>query len=127
MNSTSVGQNLFDGGAKGVVWHHARMVKGDVAATIEQDERGRGTGAVAIEVLFADGHGNGLESGIEMLPDTSGVGEFILRFGILTLGRVAVELSGSNHGKSLSPKLRTQAGDDWAFVFAINAPVGPEK
>ena len=62
-----------------------------------------------------------------MLPHLSDVGDFVFGLGLLALGSVAVELGGGFHFQSLRGEVCGQSADDGAFLFAVYAPVSPEK
>src|ERR1700730_16319878 len=103
------------------------MVQGNAPRSIEQDQSRRGTGAIEIEILFADRDGSALQSGVEVLPHALDVGKLILRSGVLPLRRVAVELGGSDEHQTAAAELRAQLGDNRTLRFAVSAPVRPEE
>jgi len=51
---------FFEGGAEVVVGHYAGVVEGYAAFAVDQNQGRSGAGAVAIEIGFADGNGDGL-------------------------------------------------------------------
>ena len=76
---------------------------------------------------MADGHGATLERGILSLPDPLNVSEFVFGSGVFAAGGVTVELSGRDCDEAFGSKFREELGDDWAFNFAVRAPVGPKE
>ena len=66
-----------------------------ICVAVDQNQGRRRAGAVVGEVGFADGDGNTLQSGIEVLPDLPDVGYLFFGLRIFPLRRISVELRGS--------------------------------
>ncbi len=74
------------------------------AFAVDQDQGRRRARPVISEVGLADRYRDALQSGIVVLPNLPNVSDLILGLRILSLGRVSVELRGSENRQSLSER-----------------------
>src|SRR5678816_3830871 len=99
------------------------MIERHAAGAVNQSHGWNCTDTVNLEILFADGDGSGLQSGIELLPDPFNVGQFFVRFSILAVRLVSVEGSGRQQNQTACAELGLDAGNDRTLCLAVRAPV----
>src|SRR5690348_16218380 len=119
--------HLLDFGAQFLITEHAGMVHGDHAAAIDEHQRRRGAGAVAIKIQLADGHRHGAQVGIILTAHAVNVLQLGLRRGGFAISSVTVTLSWTEQRQALGAVFALQSADNRLFVLAVSTPVGPEK
>ena len=103
------------------------MIQPHDAGAINENQGGRGAGAVTGEVRFAHRGGSVDQTGVVTLPHLLYIGRLDRWWGVGSRGDVTVFLSGREKRQALGHELRLDARQGRDLGFAVGAPVGPEE